>query len=739
MKKCWIASICVLAIAVPICCDAMPEPARGPRDVAALWEGNGENTSIISQCAWQGGLVLLAQGEGLLHYLPQTEELNKILAWEEAQGISWLAADDQNIWGYDSASMTLRLLLSQAGEANMALALADHPMDESQGFASQPEQLFISGRHLYALFRPEAFNGYKTRLAAWQLADGKRADVRQPEHLQAVSAYQDGTLAGLAMHAWAAANTPDETARRPRLVVFDPQSGQEQELGMLNEPVQESNLAFAWDETSDGVYYNNGNKLYYRNGQGREALHSYLGSDVFIEGAGNRLVPLPERQCAVLGFDSRLMLHSAARDGDLRPLVIYGLMSQDKAHFEALEKIKGTGVEYLDRKWDDDTDLLRLLQGGAADVLFLRSDWDEAAKMVDKGYLMDLSRSPALSAHLKRCYPFLQEEAAREEGFFLLPVSMDAMVHQVKPEKFEALGLAVPETFDALCAFLEAWERDEMEERTNALPYSAGDPRDEMLRQARMLGLFSQAFQRQEIRFDTPLTRRLLARASALGLDRLVKPPDDTGWYHQEHLISYAGYSLTGLTLSAMDNPLERTVPLLVKPSPGETGVVPCRVGYLAVSAGTKNPEAALLYAEQYVSSLHASAYVQLFPGENTPVESPGVREHIESLLAEEQGLLGRIESAQGAEIGKLNEQLSVLRQRIAQQEATRYLVSPGVIAQYRRDMQTAFVLNRDLERLLNGKEFTQPYERWRQGQLSLDDFLLESDRKLKLMRLEND
>ena len=77
----------------------MPEPARGPRDVAALWEGNGENTSIISQCAWQGGLVLLAQGECLLHYLPQTEELNKILAWEEAQGVSWLAADDQNIWG----------------------------------------------------------------------------------------------------------------------------------------------------------------------------------------------------------------------------------------------------------------------------------------------------------------------------------------------------------------------------------------------------------------------------------------------------------------------------------------------------------------------------------------------------------------------------------------------------------------------------------------------------------------
>lgn len=81
----------------------------------------------------------------------------------------------------------------------------------------------------------------------------------------------------------------------------------------------------------------------------------------------------------------------------------------------------------------------------------------------------------------------------------------------------------------------------------------------------------------QVARFETPPVRGLLRRAPALQLGHLANPPSDTGRYHQQYLLSYTSCLLPGLTSSVLDNPLERAVPLMVKPSAQEAGIVPCR------------------------------------------------------------------------------------------------------------------------------------------------------------------
>lgn len=128
--------------------------------------------------------------------------------------------------------------------------------------------------------------------------------------------------------------------------------------------------------------------------------------------------------------------------------------------------------------------------------------------------------------------------------------------------------------------------------------------------------------------------------------------------------------------------------------------------------------------------------YIQLFPDENTPIEPPGIGERIGRLRQEKQSLIKQIESARGAERGNPGEQLNTLRGLIAGLEAVRYTASLEAIDRYRRDMQTAFVLNRDLGCLTDGKEFRQIVGRFRQGQLSLDSFPRESGSMLRLMRL---
>lgn len=91
----------------------------------------------------------------------------------------------------------------------------------------------------------------------------------------------------------------------------------------------------------------------------------------------------------------------------------------------------------------------------------------------------------------------------------------------------------------------------------------------------------------QAARCDTPLVRRPLRRAPALQLGHLVKPPGDTGRYHQQYLLSYTVFAAWP-DRHALDNPLERAVPLMVKPSAEEADIVPCRVDWPAICSRKK-------------------------------------------------------------------------------------------------------------------------------------------------------
>ena len=161
------------------------------------------------------------------------------------------------------------------------------------------------------------------------------------------------------------------------------------------------------------------------------------------------------------------------------------------------------------------------------------------------------------------------------------------------------------------------------------------------------------------------------------------------------------------------------------------------RLRCLAINARTKNPEAALKYAEAYVANLPEEVKIMLYPGENTPLQPPGIEERILAMQENEQALTAQISQAEGAQRSQLEEELQALQARLASQLPQRYTVSPEVIATYREHMNRAFVQNRQLTRLLDDPEFHQLFRRWQQGQISLDSYLKEADSKLRLMQLE--
>lgn len=737
MRKALVSLICCLLVFPFMSSPVFAQTGVAPVELVSLKAWPGRLPEVRSQCAWQDGLALLIRNEGLYTWSSDTMSLSIALEQENMPPVSWLIPDGNALWAFEQSEQTLHRLLPLSDEAQQKLHIQNYPMDETQGMPAQPEALFISGSHLFALFRPQELNGYKTRLVSWRMSDGAMADIRQPEHLQAITPFENGQLLGLVMNAWAAGNTSDIDARKPRLLAFDPFTGAEQSLGSLHEPIQEYNLIFSRDRADGSILYNSDNKVIRRDASGREQLSAYMNAD-FFAGIGERLVTLPGKQFSALDV-KQAMLYQDVQGQAPDVLTVFGLMNEGSAHQKAMDAIQGIGINRVDRSWEGDSLLPQLLQNGTADLLFLHSAWDDLPPAVKKGSLMDLSGSEVVSSHVKRCYPFLQEQSIFQDGIYLVPVDMDVIVDTANIKLFNQLGIEIPTTFEALCGFLESWKADFMDDYPDYVPYADSDPAKMMLFKARNLVLANQAFHQQDYRFDTPLMRDLLSRAKSLSLDDLRRTNQDISWYHQPTLMAFGSYPLFTDTAGEGEENSGRNLPVLIEPSPEIEGTLPCQVYYLAINARAQNQQAALAYIERYILSMEAATCIILYPDENAPLQSPGFERYIQKLLADEEDLEKQIEQADGAERSNLQQALDSLQKQIEQEEKRRYWISPEAIAQYRQDMQRAFVYQRSQARLLEDHEFTQIMDRWLAGQLDLDGFLRESEQKLRLMRMESE
>lgn len=720
--------------------EAGPEPRR-------LKKPDGEVLLVSSQCVFQDELMLLTYRDGLYALTPKTGLLRRVLEPQTLPASAMLVADHDRLFALNTADHVLYPLNISGGPGNASapIPLNGNPFEDPGDAGSQPEQVMIDKGLLYALYRPPSLNGYKTRLLAWRLADGEPVPVRAPGNLQAVSRGYGTNLTGLVMDAWTAANTCDEQARLPFFVMFDPETGDETARHRLQQPITEHSLAFAFDPETGMMLYTSGNALYRMETDSeagkpsQEVLCAHLPHALFMEGTGDRLVPMGEGLAAVLSMDE-VTVYATKPLRNARPLIIHALPAANSAHFSALNSIPGVGVIYTEKVWGDENHLAaQLISGEGPDLMFIQSDWEEVARLVDKGYCMDLGGSAVIRRHLDSSYPILQDEARRGDGIYLLPVSLDAMVLAANTALLREYGLEAPHTYEDLCLLLETWADKYAETENGVQALAAASPRDEMLNLARQMALSSQAVKQETPRFDTPLMRRLLLRAQALRIDKLDRPTGDKSWYHLPSLLSFTSFNPGMFTRFATDNPGAQMLPLTLSPEEGTMAGLPCSVGWLAISANTRNPEAALRYAESYLEALDAETRIRLYPGENTPLQASGMEERLQAMRAREADLSAMARNTSGAQKSTLEEELALLRRNIQVEESQRWLVSPEVIARYREAMRQAFVYNRSLAIIFESGDFQRPFRRWVEGQISLDEYIREADSKLRLMRMEDE
>ncbi len=140
------------------------------------------------------------------------------------------------------------------------------------------------------------------------------------------------------------------------------------------------------------------------------------------------------------------------------------------------------------------------------------------------------------------------------------------------------------------------------------------------------------------------------------------------------------------------------------------------------------------------MQALNGATLASLMPGMNQAIENPDYEEQKRQMDIQLERFRKAYEAAEGAEKTEMERQMQEIdRYRDASLEQMRWLVTEEGIRQYREIMDRAYIRRYGVMQMLFGQaDMYNLLDRFRQGQMSLDQFLDEADGKYRLIRLES-
>lgn len=712
--------------------------------------------------------VYLYLADGLYTWQPGQEGLKQAVAQDRlpnAQGkdsvhLNTLLSDDQQLWGLDEGQGLLFTVDVLQGEmlfdTPIPLQMDDFkhtqesPSGDTYSYTSTPEQCVLAEGKLFALYGDTENNTQNRTLVSFDMESGK-ITTYQSEHILGITPYKDGKLLAAVRDQDNAYNMETGSYIPAALFVFDPEKDTLEEIGTFAGAsfAQDSSPAsLYYEKDKDAVLYFLPNTIMRRFADGTEEKCAYLPVRQSYGRMGAVIMPLGAGRIAIVQENMLYVRSTNPEDLPSTTLVVYGA-SDNAAHRQALLDMPDAAVTVLEDRWFSTAqELAQALVSGeeGIDVLLLDSAQMDVRSLAAKGYAADVSQSAILKTHMENMYPVLREAGIQEGKIFALPVSSNLTSLAVHAKAFKALGIPLPQTFDDVCQVVNTWYQGAMGEGEYNLINQIGvDWVQEMLLHAYN---DAYAFSGQDVLLDTPLFRRMMASLQALPLEKIqedygsVEAQDIEGFYEKTCLF-YLGHTFSLHNYGYGEyNQMGRTMPdsfYGLKASEDSPAVIRADVKYLLINSQSKNLEAALRYAENYVKALDAATRIVLYPGENEPVVAQNYEENLFRLRKSLENVQEALKTAEGAEKTNLETYVKNWQERIAEHERyNKYEVKAEAIAAYRKLMEDVYVITPDNSLLLQQMDLVSLRSRFNDGQITLEQYIQQVDAKLRLIRLEN-
>jgi ABC-type glycerol-3-phosphate transport system substrate-binding protein len=342
-------------------------------------------------------------------------------------------------------------------------------------------------------------------------------------------------------------------------------------------------------------------------------------------------------------------------------------------------------------------------------------------------------------------YPFIKDVLMRDGKIVALPFIAKYNTYNYNPQAFEAAGLSekdVPQSYDELLDFIIKWGADYAEQypSMSLFGYDA-DPKLYKRIVARSIiedRMYTCLRRGEPVTYDTPEMKALLEKlvAADFSVINALTPESTANDYMTMNDWPKQLFHMTGASTETSYTDFFSYMPL--KLSESEQPVVLAEIQALIINPYTQNYDAAQRFVEFMAVNQSGIIRANLMPEENEPIRDPyfDVKWFEKEISDAEKAW----KEAKEEDKRSIQDRLDILRQDYDQQKRYEWLVTEKSIASFRAlDPYFMLQIPNPIFSLDANKELVDLfYNRFMDGQITVDQFLKELDQKLRMIELEN-
>lgn len=619
-----------------------------------------------------------------------------------------------------------------------------------------PSWVKAAGGRLFLSFRN--YENKPVDLYSFDLETGERRE-HQVNHLQAAAIYKDGSF--IAVQADPNNMYDEQTGRMrpPQLVVFDPAADSVKPLDATLDIVKDTgSFADLWyDQAADSLFTHTDTDVYRLDGNMKETtLIGYLPMlNNFWDSLPGSVQGLPGDRVAI-GFFNNVFIRPRTEKGKegITVLSMSGGMDDDglvnrilmEMDDIVLRRVEGVEYSYVNA---DQLASMFLTGNVPVDIMTINAYGFDLDKLIQKGYLADLSGSPAIREHLSSMAPNLSRAFMEGEKIFALPGNIQVFPLSARIKAFSDLGLDYPTSITGLVELAEEWMGGLYKEHPEYNLFSSEPNIKKTLKNLVIDKYISGKLGAgEELAFDTPLFRGLMQRIDAIDWQGFDQDPDwenetsrnalEEFWQKTSLLETGMGYEPRYMGSFSRD-PEHQTKPLVLPLEDGMEAYNEADFNLLVVLSSSKNQEAAQRFLEHFIQKLNQVEKAAVNLQATAAIPNPNYEKELKDIEKGIAQVEAQLKKAEGVEKSNLEEILKNSRSYYElRKETGRMLVTEEDMAEIHAVVSRLVIFtgkgNAQRQAFNDDYELREQYYK---GVISLDQFIKQVDDKLRLVRME--
>ena len=578
---------------------------------------------------------------------------------------------------------------------------------------------------------------YKLYIA--DLTDGTVTESKV-EFINIVSPYKDGKLLVKVHDQQNAWDVDTQTYKNPELAVYDPKTDTTE---LLAEFTTSNVDAMAYCASLDAVIYMDTSRIMGIDSQGVARQYGYAPVSY-----ANRLAIMGD-SAVISNYDSTLIRTLTADFRTDEYLNISGSWMDDGARLFS-SRYPDVPLYYSNEYYSDVEGLSQAMVSGdnSVDVISLDVEYSSFNILMEKGYCADLSGYPELVAAVERMHSVLRDAVMRDGKLYAIPTQVNSWGWFYSPDVLEEVGLTeedLPTNFVDLCDFVTTWNDEYLDEYPNYSLFDwVNNTKEYMFRwmMEAYLGWFTA--RGEDVTFDTPEFRALMDALDQMvceDMDKVFSDEMNSDVYREGLLMN--GYQVVG-DFSWMDDSdrWQKFIPMtLTADTPFSVGV---DMQVMFINPRTSHMDSAVQLLMCELEALDDTAKHLMYADETEPVLNTEYDRMLESEQEYLESLRKSLEEADEADRKELESYIESEEQYINETlPRYRYTVSQEQIDYYQTNLVPVMYVAQPT--FMSGtrdnasSELTTLMNRYREGQIGLDQFIREADNKMRMMRMENE